>query len=242
VSKVFLILFFFTALCQAQNKEVLSQNLYWTRYYNQAKLGKKSTLHTEVDNRTFFKENRHHHLISHIRFHYRFNKNVEIGTGFTYSRQSPHEENKPYLMVPEYRPNQELNISNHIGSRFSLQHRFRIDERFTKNSNGVNLEPGFRFNVRYRYRFQSTVLLTKASPLYLKIANELMLNQTTEEINNVFDQNRVYVGLEKELNPHFNIEIGYMKWYQIRQIQDQYFDRNILRITLLHKIKLSKKL
>lgn len=37
----------------AQQKEVIPQSLYWTRYYNQLSINLQWTWHNEVDNRHF---------------------------------------------------------------------------------------------------------------------------------------------------------------------------------------------
>ena len=65
-----------------------------------------------------------------------------------------------------------------------------------------------------------------------------MFNAGKQIIYNQFDQNRIYAGLEQGLIKNISAEIGYIYWYQQRATGNQFFDRNIIRFTLLHKIDL----
>lgn len=228
----------------AQNKETTHQSLFWTRYYNQFSLNEKFTWHNEIDNRTFFEKNRHHHLIMHTRLHYKSTKNTDFAIGLTYSLQDPQDPNsKSTLTIPEIRPHQEFNYAIPVNKRLSIQQRFRVDERFFHKNNGKELIDGFDFNFRFRYKLQVNYKISKPEniiPTTLKIANELMINSGKNIINNQFDQNRIYFAVEQGINKNFSVELGYLKWYQQRASGYQFFDRDILRLTIYHKIKLNR--
>jgi Protein of unknown function (DUF2490) len=240
-----IVLLFFTSLrgvgLSAQ-KSITRQNLYWTRYYNQLALGEKWTWHNEIDNRRFFRPNRQHHLIAHTRLHYHLSPNAEVGFGFTYSLQNPHDPHAGIdLAVPEKRGVQELDWNHSLSKRFSLQHRWRIDERFIHRNNGKELLEGYDVNVRFRYRLQVACAIRKANTqnaTILKIADELMVNAGKTIVYNHFDQNRIYVALEQKFGRHLSAELGYLYWYQQRPAGNQFFERNIIRFTLYHKSKM----
>jgi hypothetical protein len=221
---------------------ITNQNLYWTRYYNQLSLNAKLTWHNEVDMRRFMDNSRLHHVIAHSHIHYKIAPNFDIGAGITYSQQSPQfSDATSTLVVPEIRPFQEITQSQTLGKRVTLSHRFRLDERFIRKNNGTELLDGTDFNFRFRFRPQLAINLSKLenkTPTNLKIADELMVNFGGEIVYNHFDQNRVYVGLEKVLSKNFSVEMGYLHWYQQRSSGKDFFDRNILRLTVLHKMKL----
>ena len=223
-------------------KSVINQSLYWLRYYNQFAINKNWTWHNEIDDRRFFKNNKQHHLIVHSRLHYKIYKNADLAFGLTYSLQSPQEPNSNTdLVVPELRPVQEINLSYPLGNRFTLQQRLRIEERFLHKNNGIALLEGYAFNFRFRYRLQGSYKINKeeaTNPTILKVANELMINAGSKIIYNQFDQNRIYAGLEKGINKNISIELGYLHWYQQRATGNQFFERDIIRFTLYHKIKL----
>ncbi|MBC7746119.1 MAG: DUF2490 domain-containing protein, partial [Flavobacterium sp.] len=121
-------------------RTVTNQSLYWLRYYDQLSFNTKWTWHNEIENRRFFEKNTQHHLIIHSRLHYKILKNADVALGLTYSLQSPQNPNSSLdLVVPEKRLVQEINLSNPLSNRFTLQQRFRIDERFIRKNNGSDL-------------------------------------------------------------------------------------------------------
>jgi hypothetical protein len=227
---------------KSQTKQVTNQSLYWMRYYNQLSLNEKWTWHNEIDTRRFLVNSKHHHLIMHSRIHYKFYKNVDAALGFTYSLQDPQD---PYsesnLTIPELRIVQEINQNNPITNKFSIQHRVRIDERFFRKNDGKELLEGYDFNFRFRYRFQATYKLLEQenkNATTLKVADEIMINAGKNIVYNHFDQNRIYAGVEQGLSKNFSVELGYMYWYQQRASGYQFFDRDIIRLTFYHKIKI----
>ena len=221
-------------------KTVAHQNLYWLRYHNQLSFSEKLSWNNEIENRRFFTNNTEHHLVMHSHLHYKTGANSDIALGLTYSLQSPHD---PYattnLVVPEVRPFQEINWGSTITDRVKLQHRFRIDERFIHKNNGKVLLDGYDFNFRFRYRLQATYKITKesAKPTLLKISNELMINAGKAIVYNQFDQNRIYAGIEQNFTKNISAELGYIHWYQQRASGNQFYSREIVRLTIYHKIK-----
>jgi hypothetical protein len=236
-SRIVLLFFLLFGVKLNAQKAVINQNLYWIRYFNQLSLSEKFTVHTEFENRSFFEGNQQHHLIVHSRIHAKVYQNTEVAFGLSYSRQSPQDPNSTVsLVVPEIRPNQEITYSNAISKRFNIQQRFRIDERFIRKNDGKVLMDAYKFNLRFRYRLQLAYKFKTELPLTLKIANEIMINAGKQIIYNQFDQNRIYTGLEKGLNKNFSLELGYKYWYQQRTSGNQFFERNIIRLTANHKM------
>ncbi|MFD2164073.1 DUF2490 domain-containing protein [Paradesertivirga mongoliensis] len=238
--------FLLSAFNSFPQKEITNQSLYWTRYFNQLALSPKLTWHNEIENRRFFENNRQHHFIIHSRLHYKTFKRADFAAGFSYGRQSPHTADSEFrLSVPELRPYQEVSLTNTYGRRLSVQQRLRMDERFIKNNNGTELLDGYQFNLRFRYRLQASVILSKTGAeklTALKIADELMINAGDGIVYNQFDQNRVYLGIEQGVVKGLAVELGYLNWYQQRPSGKQFFARDIVRITLHHKINLYKQL
>ena len=238
----FLLFFLFLNIEGMAQKSVTHQNLYWIRYYNQLVINKKITWHNEIEDRRFLDNNRQHHLIMHSRLHYKFFPNADVALGISYSLQSPQDEHAiANLVIPEIRPTQEFNYNNLLTKRFSLQQRFRIDERFIHKNDGKVLLDGYDYNFRFRYRLQANYILNNSESsksLILKVSNEVVLNAGKNIIYNQFDQNRVALSFEKVLNRDFSAELGYIYWYQQRPSEKDFFSRNIIRLTLYHKIKL----
>jgi hypothetical protein len=245
VQEKIIILFFlgFVAVTlKAQTKQITHESFYWTRYYNQIAFGDRWTWHNEIDERRFFKNNEHLHIIAHSRVHYKILPKVELGAGFTYSLQKNKDPNlMSTLDIPELRPNQEISYSNSISKRWKLQQRFRIDERFFRKNDGHNLTDGYDFNFRFRYRMQAAFRINKEEiekSTTLKVADEIMLNTGKKIVYNTFDQNRIYAALEQGLSQSFSVELGYMYLYQQRPAAYHFFERDIIRLTIFQKIKL----
>jgi hypothetical protein len=227
---------------KAQTKQVTNQSLYWIRYYNQLSLSEKWTWHNEFEDRRFFEHNQQQHFIIHSRMHYKILQNADVALGLTYSLQSPQDPNaKSDLVVPEIRPVQEINYGTSITKRLTIQHRLRIEERFIQKNNGKVLSDGYDFNFRFRYRLQANYKLTKEEskkPTTLKLSNELMINAGNTIVYNQFDQNRACLGIEQSLSKNVSVELSYLHWFQQRATGYQFFDREIIRFTIYHKIKL----
>lgn len=235
----FFVLFTISIACHSQTKQIINQQLYWMRYYNQLSLSKQWSWHNEFEERRFFINNRHHHFIFHSRFHYKISKSSEVAFGFTYSLQDPQD---PWattkLTIPELRPVQEYTYTNWISNRFSLSQRLRLDERYIHKNDGQKLINGYNFNLRIRHRIQANFILNKnlhSKPTVLKIADELMINAGDNIVYNSFDQNRIYAGIEIPINRSYSAELGYMYWFQQKSNGFQYYDRDIFRFTLYHK-------
>jgi hypothetical protein len=239
---VLLWLFIFPSYAQREN---ISQNLYWMRYANTTALKHpKLSLQFEAEGRRFFETNERHHFITHARLHYRVTPQFNVAGGITYSRQSsqfPFREKN--LVVPEIRLVQEANYNIPVSRRVSLQQRLRIDYRLIRRNNGFELLEGYNFNIRFRFRLQGSFLLNKdltKNATILKISNEVMLNAGSRIVYNIFDQNRIYLGLEKRFSKALAGEIGYLHWYQQTAAGNVFFDRNIIRTTLFHNLKFTK--
>jgi hypothetical protein len=224
-------------------KTVINQSLYWLRYNAQLNITKKLYWNNDIEERRFFEHNRHHHLIIHSRLHYKIKKNTEAAAGITYSLQSPHDPDAiSRLTVPEIRPVQQLTMVNKLNTRFAIEHRVRVDERFIRKNNGTELLPGYDFNFRFRYRLQANYRINKKenyrTPTVLKLANEVMFNAGRNIVHNKFDQNRIYFSVDQGIKPNVSVELGYIRWYQKRASGVEYFDRDIFRLSIHHKINL----
>lgn len=212
---------------------MIHQGGYWFRYYNQSQLGKNFVLHGELDERRFVNPDRQAQFFTHVHLHKKF-KQWDVAIGFNYNLTN---SNKNWnLAVPEYRPWQEINwIQNLRKSGFQV--RYRTEQRFVHHNDNVVLTDGYRFAWRHRFRLLLSVPVMKKPDrsLALKLSEEIMLNTTTGV--RTFDQNRIFISLEKALSPKVSLEIGYLNLLQ-PGATDDYYDRHVIRTTLHHRIDL----
>ncbi len=216
-------------------KEVVHQSLYWVRYYNILNFNPKWSLHSEVDTRHFFINSRQHVLITHIRAVYKPSDSWSFGAALTYSAQkSQNPDTYPRPVTPEFRSWQEAAYNQPLSNRFALNYRIRTEERFLSTHPGhfdfAELHP---FVFRHRYRVQLGYAIKEAN-LAFRASNELFLNNFQ---GTLFDQNRGYISVEKRFTPALAVEVGYMNIYQLTRTPGLYYQRNNLRLTLLHTLR-----
>ena len=241
--KIFCLLLVCFASRAQTEKNVDHQSLLWTRYYNQLTLNKKWSLHTEFDNRIFLKPFEQNLYAIRMHGRYKICNNLDIGAGLAYFSVATQNPNVTYdFTVPEYRTQQDISWKQDFG-KFTLNQRFQVEERFIHNANKEELLSGTTFFWRFRYRLQGEYSCWKKDSQYLKaiVFDELMINGGKNVVKNTFDQNRIYAALQYGINKNIALELGYLKSFQQRASGVDYFDRDIIRFTLFHKINLYKK-
>lgn len=243
--KLILIIFFCLSnsiLIAQTQKNIKHQNLLWTRYYNQLELDKKWAIHSEFDNRVFINAIEQNLYVIRVQGRYNVKEKIDVGSGFAYfsvANQDPDVESG--FNKSEYRIQHDVALKQNFG-KINLNHRFQIEERFFQNFNTQDLISGTTFAMRFRYRIHGDYVIWKDENQSLKaiISDEIMINAGCEIVKNTFDQNRIYAALHYDIDKNFSVEAGYLNSFQQRASGIDYFDRNIIRISVFHKIKLHK--
>ena len=88
-----------------------------------------------------------------------------------------------------------------------------------------------RHQIQARFNFSGNVEFKKG--LYIKLQNEIFLNvQNKQKINNeIFDQNRPYIGIGYRANKKLEMETGYYYRYQI--MEDASVGQNIFQLMII---------
>ena len=229
-----------SVFCRGQTeKNIDHQSILWTRYYNQLLVNEKWSLHTEFDNRLFLKPVQENLYVIRVQTRYKINEHLETGIGFAYFSVATQNPELSYdFNIPEYRGQQDLTWKFNI-SKITLNQRFQIEERFIHKSNKESLVPGTTFSWRFRYRLQADYIFWKKENQYLKtiLSDEIMFNAGNAIVKNTFDQNRIYAAVQYGLNKSIAVELGYLNSYQRRANGIDYFNRDIVRFSIFHKIK-----
>ena len=136
------------------------------------------------------------------------NNNILLGYGYILSQNYINDNDKEN--VHEHRIYQQF-ITKQRFSRVYLQHRYRFEQRFIEDN----------FRLRLRYFLSINVALNhkeiKDKTLYFSAYNEIFLN--TE--NNIYDRDRLYVGLGYRFSKTIRIELGYMNQFLPDSNRDQ---------------------
>jgi len=236
------LLFIIILVCQFINgqnqKNIDQQTLTWIRYYNIFPLSEKWAIHSEFDNRSFVNPVHENLFVIRSQARYRANKIMDFGAGFAYFHVNTQSEKvDPDFSVPEYRAQQDLTFINDI-AKITFHNRFQIEERFIQKADKTGLLNEFSFAFRFRYRLQSMFTIWEKEKRSVKgtISDEILFNQGKDNRNNTFDQNRFYVALRYHFNPNIGLELGYLKNFQRRSSGVDFYDRDIIRFTVYHRI------
>jgi hypothetical protein len=219
-------------------KNIDQQTLAWIRYYNIIPLTLKWSLHSEFDNRSFINPIHENLWVLRTQARYRTNKNIDLGGGFAYFHVNTQDPNvDPNFSIPEYRAQQDITLINDI-AKITFHNRFQLEERFIQKTNKTELLDDFSFSFRFRYRLQSTFTIWEKEKQSLKgtISDEILLNFGKDNKKNTFDQNRIYAALRYHPTPNIGLELGYLKSFQRRASGVDFYDRDIVRFTIYHKI------
>ena len=239
--KAFLFFILTSTIATAQTKKnINNQNLLWTRYYNQFELNPKWSIHSEFDNRVFLDSIVQNLFVVRVQGRRKISEQVELGAGLVYfsvATQDP-EVNLGFN-IPEYRSQQDVTWKINW-NKIELNQRFQIEERFFQNSDWQGLTSGTTFFWRFRYRLQGEYTFWKNEKQFLKaiVYDEIMINAGKNVVYNTFDQNRIYASLQYGISSSVALELGYMNSFQQRATRVDYFDRNIIRLSVFHKLKI----
>ena len=241
----FLLFFLLTsgAVIAQSERNIDHQSMLWTRYYNQLLLNEKWSFHSEFDSRLFIKPQKENLYLIRIQSRYKINDHLEAGIGVAYFSVDTQVPEATYdFNIPEYRGQQDITWKQNIG-KIAINQRFQLEERFIHNANKEELLPGTTFFWRYRYRLQGDYTFWKKKKHLLKavLYDELMFNFGEKIIRNTFDQNRIYVALQYGLHTNLAFELGYLNSFQRRATGIDYFNRDIIRFSIFHKIKIYEK-
>jgi hypothetical protein len=198
--KVIKTLFFFILFCNlsfAQKSELGN----WFIYFGNQKINQKWIWYNEVQYRSYDFISDTNQLIARTGIGYNLseeNNNIHMGYGFINTKRyiaNSYEK----VDSNEHRIYQQF-ITRQSFSRFYLQHRYRIEERFLPND----------FQVRFRYFLGLNIPINKKTleknTLYFSCYNEIFINAEKP----LFDRNRLYGSIGYYINKNIKIETGFM--------------------------------
>ena len=163
---------------------------------------------------------------------YYFDKNKVAALGYAYVATNGRTASGDHTYRPESRVWQQLIINQKLGKATTLQHRFRLEQRFVGNTTARN---DHYFSQRLRY-FARAVVPFKHDSVFTKgpfvaLQNEVFVNvQNKDKVNkHFFDQNRAYVAFGYRIRKEIDVDLGYMNQYTKQA--EAYTINHILQIT-----------
>jgi Protein of unknown function (DUF2490) len=173
----------------------------WLIYFGNQKINDKWNWQNEVQYRSYDFLGDINQLILRTGIGYNFtenNNNLLLGYGFI-NTQKYIQNSDEKVTINEHRIYQQF-ITKQNFSRFFIQHRYRIEERFIPND----------FQMRFRYFFGINIPLNKKTmeknAIYVSSYNEIFINSKKP----IFDRNRLYGAIGFVIDKNFKIEAGFM--------------------------------
>jgi hypothetical protein len=215
---------FFTTVLIFNVLQVQSQNIkqqaYSFRLNLRTRLNEQWSWHNETEFRSFTNPNRPWQSLSQTHLHYRFHENWETVLGLAFAAVWQGE-----LIVPEWRPYQDVQYFQPLSNGWQLAYRARFEERFIHKSSSTELTEGFGFRFRPRMRAQLSKVF---NPQWTgRLSQELLFHA-----GDGFNQSQTWLSIEKQLNHGFSLDLGYLKMFS-KRATGGYFNRNMLRLTVI---------
>lgn len=230
------LLILFPVVLNAQ-KNVENQDLLWLRYNLKLNIEDNWQLIQEVEERSYWFPWRQHQFLTRTLLTRKMGKGWNVGAAFTYFQQSiPYDpEERNYHNRTELRPQIEVVYKQILSENWNINHRYWSEFRFIEQESG-----NIAFtNNRSRYKLELSY--SPHDKIHLKAFDEIFLNIGSKITYNVFDQNRYGFSIQYMPFEKLGVEVGYIKWFQQRASGDDFYNRDIVRFTIIHIINLNKK-
>lgn len=138
---------------------------------------------------------------------YKATSNLGFTLGYSYFSSGEYGESTQ--TVSENRIFQDMDLSQKIGNRIYISHRFRLEERWIEDQD---------FRTRFRYLFAINIPLNsqtiQKNTVYLSAFDEVFLNGQKDIGNHqkvkIFDRNWLYAGIGYALKDNFKFQLGFL--------------------------------
>lgn len=213
------------------------ENQQWFGYYNSIDINPKWSINSDIQGRTKNELKDWSQALIRTGLAYKWSQRISVTAGLAHFR---------YFLTNtitrgEWRPWEEIAIHDRIG-KCKLTHRFRFEQRFNQKTAGREVLNDYTFNYRLRYRFDLLIPLIKVKEegrnLSLIIGNELMINAGKQVAYNYFDQDRLYAGINYEVNRKLSLQLQYMHIWQQLSPGNVLDNIEVIRFNIYHTIKL----
>ena len=234
---ILLSVLFATSLAQNNSPIIVRDNMVWVGYFSMIKINDKWSLNSDAQFRTRNEVKNYSQALLRTGLSYKLNEKVDVTLGLAHFRFFITNDKTRR----EWRPWQEFKLNDKFGN-CKLSHRFRVEQRFNetlKNSEATN---DYQFNFRFRYRFDLRYPILKENKsgnnIYALIGNEIMVNAGNNISNNYFDQDRLYVGVNYEINKKIALQLQYMHVWQQASNGLTLNSNEVIRFNIYHTISI----
>ncbi len=216
LKKAYYLLVFSVCICRVASAQT-SQFSVWGAWFHSHQLSEHWGYAFDGQFRSADKVDYLRNILLRPSVSYKFNNKHMVNLGYAYVTTNGRTATGAKTFRPESRIFEQYTISHKVSPAISMQHRFRLEQRFLgETAKGANND---FFAQRFRYFIRSIIPLQKTDNFskgtYVALQNELFLNvQNKDKVNtHFFDQNRAYAAFGFRFSKKFDMEVGYMNQY-----------------------------
>ena len=148
------------------------------------------------------------------------NSTARAGAGYAFNRSHPPEE---FVANPvptnEHRTYVQFDMQHSAGPSH-IDHRYRLEQRWIERLDASGAREGWTYTNRARYFLRGFLAPGGGSPgdgePYLVGFDEIFVNFGENVRNNIFDQNRLFVGGGYRWSRALSVEVGYLNQLIVR--------------------------
>lgn len=236
------ILFFLVPFnLSAQTKKVNRQGQAWYDFTENMRVHPRWSVVVNFSERHTFDSVGQTQFVARALFLHHFKSNWSIGAGYAgfWNWQGG-------IIVPELRPEQWFFYRQQFEKVkwLTVNHRFKLEERFNHKVQGDSLVAGYDFSMRFRYRigldFRVFAIGDKHT-IRFSASEEILLQAGKQIVYNIFDQNRVIAGFSYNPIPDVGISVAYMHAYRQMRAGNVFNETHNLRIGIEHNLTIKAK-
>lgn len=236
----------------------------WMVYTGNHKLSEKWGLHTEYQFRRNDWFSKPMQNIVRLGLDYKFNKDVTLTAGWSYIETFPYGDFAEEVPAKynnykfnEQRIWEQIVIKHDQVGCFVFDSRFRLEQRWGASIKNIGtdtnpyyvryddpVEGYWKYRQRIRYRFRLQVPLNNSkilkNTIFLVVGDEIFINFGKYVTKNIFDQNRMYLGLGYKVNKDADVQLGYLNQFIEKSDGIHKENNHTLQATLTYNIDFSK--
>ena len=222
------------SLSATAQKKTINQNLNYFRYQLSLVASKKSTIKVEFENRSYFFLERQNQFLTKVTLVNKLKRGLIVGNGIVYSKATAPQDPDAIknTITLEIRPYIYLQHQISLNKKSSILSKLTEDFRFFKHEGTCYQYGNLRSRIQVEYDFEINKNFT------LKAYDEVLFNFLGSKATHFFDQQRASIATQYNINSDLGIELAYQNWYQKQSDGNTYLDKNIIKATVIQKIKL----
>ncbi len=220
-----LLIILFTLSSEAQTQRIVNnQTQSWTSLNTTARFSNKwgmvGDLHYRANN-IFASPN---FYFARAGVNYWLQDNITFTIGYAHMWLAPTIAGW-HTYANENRIYEQVQMTSKIG-KISMLQRLRNEQRWQEKIAKDTSTHTNKFTDRIRYLLSFTIPVSK-NPYYpsVVLSDELCVQTGKEVVFNVFEQNRVFLGIKQMINKRLSFDLGYMLLDQQKSTVN-YFDQN----------------